>query len=412
MGDLGLDMAYGAQGSSDAMQQIFERRMALAASQRQQQQLEQNDALTRLKIQEHADEIRQNLEGKRQAEKDRVEASKAAEEDRQNKQAQTTFTMNPVGANLGPTQGPRAQQLGFPVSQIAGPKVQQTTGFMPLPSAPPQGPGMQAMGDLSPVGGPPPAGPQIAPGASSTAQTQMPDTFQRGATQADVVKQREDEQAAGNQDWKNSIAQELATLKEGAGQKVPQQHFSPLPQFDEKGNPIAPMAFDLNTGTARPIPGVGANRAAPGAAANAQHDRTNKETLDTLSQLDQAIDNAKDLIGPGQGRISNLEQMAGSADPRIQALGVKMKAAKMRVDHAVTGSVRAGASPMMMAQWDNILANKVTPEGLKAGVQAMREIIGGGAATAPSGSGPKVGDTKTFPNGATAVYDGQGWVKQ
>lgn len=147
---------------------------------------------------------------------------------------------------------------------------------------------------------------------------------------------------------------------------------------DDKGNPVTRVVPKSEA--------LGQSYAKPESAQAAEHTRTNKETLDTLNQLDQAIDGAKDLIGPGMGRVSNLEQMAGSADPRIQALGVKMKAAKMRVDHALTGSVRAGASPSMLAQWDNILANKVTSEGLKAGVQAMREILNGGSATSASGA--------------------------
>lgn len=190
----------------------------------------------------------------------------------------------------------------------------------------------------------------------------------------------------------------------------PGYHAPQQPIVVQTGN--GPQLLNRGQGTTTPIKeaGSGATVTGPATASEKQAAQTKKETLDTLAQLDQAIENAKDLIGPGQGRISNLEQLAGSGDPRIQALNVKMKATKMRVDHAITGSVRSGASPTLLQQWDNILANKVTPEGLKAGVQAMREILGGGAAA--GGAGPNVGDTKTFPNGATAVYDGQGWVKQ
>jgi hypothetical protein len=142
----------------------------------------------------------------------------------------------------------------------------------------------------------------------------------------------------------------------------------------------------INSHTGQIVP-VSAGEITPKPSAQeAQETRTKAEAVDTLSQLDKAIDDASSMLGPGAGRISNLEQMAGSADPRIQALGVKMKAAKMRVDHAITGSVRAGASPVLLQQWDNILANKVDPAGLKAAVQAMREILGGGNAPAAGGS--------------------------
>lgn len=182
-------------------------------------------------------------------------------------------------------------------------------------------------------------------------------------------------QQGETQDWRNSIAQQLADVK--AGQQ-PAQSYQVQPELDATGKQTGRF-FGYNTKSNRwePVQGAGpgSTKAAPGAAAEATNARTLKETQDTLTQLDQAIENARSLIGPGRGQISNIEQMVGSADPKIQALGVKMKAAKMRVDHALTGSVRAGASPTLLAQWDNILANKVTPEGLKAGVQALREIL-------------------------------------
>jgi hypothetical protein len=34
----------------------------------------------------------------------------------------------------------------------------------------------------------------------------------------------------------------------------------------------------------------------------------------------------------------------------------------------------------------------------------------GKSASTPAGSAPKVGDTKTFPNGRKAKWDGKGWV--
>jgi len=36
----------------------------------------------------------------------------------------------------------------------------------------------------------------------------------------------------------------------------------------------------------------------------------------------------------------------------------------------------------------------------------------GGAKPVPAGAAPKVGDTKTFPNGKVGVFDGSGWVQQ
>jgi len=164
-------------------------------------------------------------------------------------------------------------------------------------------------------------------------------------------------------------------------EKPPPASYQLQPELDATGKQTGRfLGYNTKTNSWEPVKGAGpqSTKAAPGAAAANAEARTKTDTLDTLGQLDQAIENARSLIGPGAGQISNVEQMIGNADPRIQALGVKMKAAKMRVDHAITGSVRAGASPVLLQQWDNILANKITPEGLKAGVQAMRELVGPG----------------------------------
>lgn len=379
MGDMGLAGMAGAAGAGDALQQIFQQRMAAAESDRRNRQLEQQDALTRLKIAEHADEIQQRVEGQKQAEKDKAEAAKAALQLRQDAQAATTFAMQPVGADLGATQGPRAQQLGLPVTKIAGPQVQQTTGFMPLPSAPSQGPGMQTISGLTPINGPQAPAGQSSTTTDTQSPLNAPDTFKRGATQADVVKQREDAQAAGNQDWKNSIAQELATLKENAPPKAaPQQHFSPLPQFDESGKPLAPMAFDLNTGTARAIPGVGANKAAPGAAAVAATAERKKTGLNAVSRVEKDIEDADaaGLIGPGSGRLySAMASLGTTGDPHKDELIGRLKAdlllTKMHVDSGI-GGARAAASPLLLKNWEDI-AMKSSKDLLHGYTRAIRE---------------------------------------
>ncbi len=106
-----------------------------------------------------------------------------------------------------------------------------------------------------------------------------------------------------------------------------------------------------------------------------------KSGLDALSQLDTAITDATPFIGPGEGRVSTVEQMIGNPDPKLQAMGTKMLLTKMKIDAAI-GGARAAASPQILARWDSLLTQKLTPEALHATVQAIREIIGGtGAAT-------------------------------
>lgn len=153
------------------------------------------------------------------------------------------------------------------------------------------------------------------------------------------------------------------------------------------------VVVNKRTGVSRPVT-AGVGGAALGLKPTAQmqtHELAKSEAQDTLTQLDQALEQAKDLVGPGQGRVSNVEEIIGSQDPRLNTLGTKMLAAKVKVNAALTPSVRAGMNPAALAVWDNLLANKVTPEGLKATIQAMREIVGKTAAsTAESATAGKV----------------------
>jgi hypothetical protein len=184
--------------------------------------------------------------------------------------------------------------------------------------------------------------------------------------------------------------------------KTPPDHFVAQDRFDEHGTPQAGRMNTL-TGEWTPTPGQGSLHAPPGAANAKKLEQQKAESLDALSQLDQAIDAAKDHLGPGWGRVSNIQQLVGDSDAAVQALGTKMLMAKMKVDASI-GGMRAAASPQLLSRWDNLLGNKVTPEGLKASVQAMREIVGGAG---DAGAHP---DLQKF--GATYKWDGSKYVKQ
>lgn len=193
------------------------------------------------------------------------------------------------------------------------------------------------------------------------------------------------------QDWKNSISQQLADAKSA---QAPTSSYQLQPEIDPTTGQQTGRFLGYNTKANRWEPvqgqGPGATKAAPGASQAAQHEASRKEALGSLDQLDQAIESAKDLIGPGAGRISHIEQLVGNPDPRVSALGTKLLLTKMQVDHAATGTVRAGASPQLLARWDNLMSQNLTPENLKAAVQAMREIIGGSGGGATSGGGGMV----------------------
>jgi len=163
-----------------------------------------------------------------------------------------------------------------------------------------------------------------------------------------------------------------------------------VPSFQAPQQPIVvqtatgPELVNRGAGTASPIMQAGTNQAvqAPVPAAMQLEQSKKSAALASLNQLDKAIEDAKDLIGPGSGRISSIEQTVGNPDPKIAALGTKLLLAKMQVDAGI-GGTRAAASPQLLARWDNLLAQKLTPEALHASVQAMRDIIG----IAPAGGG-------------------------
>jgi hypothetical protein len=360
---MGLDLGggYGAEGAVQGLQQLIAQRQAMRAyaDQQQQQQtdnafkqqqLAQQDALTRASIDE------------------RAQAAHGTQAERLQAQGLHLADTIPPGTILG-MQDPAVGTL-------------QTTGYGSL--VPPQNtlPSTQTQGDIG------------AGAASQTAQSPSQYGYLKTASskqQDDAAKLAEKaSNDANNVDVKNWLAS-IAQTKADQGPREPTPHFNVQQTYDGDGKPNGLVRINTLDGSITPV-GGNTNLKPPPGAANATKDAgIKKDTLDTLDQLDQAIEAAKGQLGPGAGRVSNIEQMIGSGDPALQALGAKMKGAKMRVDHALTGSVRAGASPAMMAQWDNIFANKVTPEGLHAGVQAMRELIGGGGTgkitvTAPDGS--------------------------
>lgn len=382
-GNMNLGALEGGAGVGDGIQELIKQRLMaqqfLAQQQQQQtdnnfkqQQLQQQDDLKRAQLAEMAD-----------AAKSRAAVAQGAQQDRQIGLASGLADQIPPNTFM-PMSDPAVGML-----RTGG----RGSLLTPQPAIDPQGPAFEG-----------PTQPGISqddmiagrgPGVLKTASSKQQENAAADARKLaeDAAKQNEQPlvetvSTNGQPVWtpRSEAAGKRSYVKPTAEQTITIQ------TVDAQGNPITrvvPKSEAVGQDFARPLSGQAAS-----------HATANKEALDTLTQLDQAIDAAKDKIGPGAGRVSNIEQMVGSADPTIQALGVKMKAAKMRVDHAVTGSVRAGASPTMMAQWDNILSNKVTPEGLKAGVQAMREVIGGTGA-----HGGQI--TVTAPDGSAHAFDTQ-----
>jgi hypothetical protein len=201
--------------------------------------------------------------------------------------------------------------------------------------------------------------------------------------------------SADTRNWLAAIAQQKAD----AG--PPESFTAPVAELDTQGKPTGRyFSVDRRTNQWTQPGGAGptATKTAPGQAELNTRAADQTEATRTLNLLDKSIDDASSMIGPGEGRVSNIEQMIGNQDPKIQRLGVFMKAAKMKID-GLMGSRRAAASPYLMKQWDNLLANNITPEGLKSAVEAMREVVGGAGVSGPGAGGG--GKPRT-------VYDEQG----
>lgn len=221
-----------------------------------------------------------------------------------------------------------------------------------------------------------------------------PGGMKYGGAFSQLQKIKEDEGRSDQNDAMNAIRQQLADAASQRAQSGPQSSYQLTPEVDPKTGIQTGNFSGYNTKANRfePIggPTPKATKAAPGAGQASQHEQAKKDALGSLDQLDQAIDAAAPFVGPGAGRVSKLEQLVGNPNPAISALGTKLLLTKMQVDHAAAGTVRAGASPQILSRWDNLLSQHLDPQNLKASVQAMREILGGGA----SGGGlPKVGDT-------------------
>ncbi len=360
---MGLEGAYGADALSNNLrervleqlrqrQQEFQNSLALRGADRADRQLSQQDELTRLKLKE----LEQN-------------------------QAATQY-----GKDF--TQGEKASEA------IPGGTVFPTVDRMAPPSSAPLMGRLQMVGALAPFSGSlgsttdtpanastgtPPTGRLVA---LPEGQVKLPTANQQNvlADNARADRARSDAESLARQ---NEPLQEVIgangkpTLvrRSAAAGMTPFVKPSAEPTVVIQG-PTGAEIVNRNTGTSRPVIAQGGGQLGP---APTSAERTKEADLsrahDGLDQLDAAITSAKDLIGPGEGRISSLEQSIGNPDPRISALGTKLLMAKMRADASI-GGTRAAASPQLLARWDNLLAQKLTPENLHSTVQAMREMLG------------------------------------
>jgi hypothetical protein len=394
--DMGLGGLGAAAGAGDAMQTLFEQRMQAAAAARAdqaqqiqqqqfQQQMSQQDALTRLKYAELAEAARQRVETSRQVEKDRQAAQAGA-------------TMTRMNTQL--SEIPSDQPISQPdVSQFTGAGIPGSR-FSPVPINAPAPPPALAPAPGGPAGANPtaplagqPDAPSPVPGTVANSPAPKQVQFTRIPTPQEQQFQQSQKQKGDEQDWKNSIAQELADLK--AGQNGQQKdHFTFLPTF-ENGQPNGVAVGNTSTGVLKPVQGAPVIRATPGGAQAGKDALNRQHALGAISRLDADIDEADKagLLGPGAGRLYDaLAKLGTTGDPaKDQIIGnIKgdLTLAKMHVDSGI-GGARAAASPLLMKNWED-LALKSSKDLLKGYTGAMRKDMSDGATGAPTGGGKRI----------------------
>lgn len=144
--------------------------------------------------------------------------------------------------------------------------------------------------------------------------------------------------------------------------------------------------------------------------------------LENADAVDGILTKRPDIIGAAGGRYSNVQQMIGSDDPDIQALGVRMH----NIALASNGAHGVRAQQAIQKTEDELFGN------FKAGPNAIRGALGatrgsmqtflndeqnfsttgnrGGGITAPPASGaPKEGDTKVNSHGDKVKFSGGKW---
>jgi hypothetical protein len=393
MPGLGFGGMGAAAGAGDAISQLFDQRLKAA-------QLSQQDALTRLKIQELADAHEETLRSRQQAEADRAQALAEREHARKLSEAQSNYKL------LGPTT-PIGQDTMQSMVGAGLPK----EAFQPKPITPAAPPAsIAAPGQEAPA--PDPGTVANSPAPSQQLFTRIPTAQEQQQQREDAAYQQlaslfpigsrertvlDYEHATGKNAPASLVGNPNEPLEEinnnGVSKLVPRSQAIGKAKFhepqqtpvieihtvDANGNPITkvvPKAEAVGKDFAAAPSGQAATK-----AADRQH------AIASLDQLDKAIEAAKDLIGPGAGRISSIEQTIGNPDPKIATLGTKLLLAKMQVDAGI-GGARAAASPQLLARWDNLLTQKLTPEALHASVQAMRDILQAGQA--PTSGGTKL----------------------
>lgn len=396
MGDMGLAGMGGAAGAGDALQTLFQERMQAAAAQRAQKQLEQNDALMRMKAQEHADEVAQNLEFKRQAEKDRTDAAKASADTRNAQQARTTYPLLPMTGISASTQ-----------QQMTGPGQMPTELFPVTPTSVAAPPESIAAPDqpqgLTPIPGTIANSP--APMARTFDRIQTPAEAQTSQSTADKVEAArlaaENRTNDNEQRAKDRLAQIAA-----AGANRPVSTVTIQTQDDQGHNVtrVVPKSEAIGKTYKKGVSGATETRLASAEAVN----QTGEDIIKQLSDPKVAAS-----LGPAMGRYNSVREWVGNPPPELSELAGAIESYAL-----ANMGVHGMRSAQGAEQIKKLLDKKHTPESLASTIRGLSKFSehfmqneGRGGSTAPTAGGGSEATAPPAPDGWKYVpKPGGGWT--
>lgn len=400
MGDMGLQGAYGAQGAADALRQLIKDKL-----ERQQQQF-QNNRLTandKMNADLHAEQMR-SLQEQRTG----------AATDRRISLANTLGDQLPAGTELATTdQGVGLLQGGGRGSLLRGNMTlpsTQSAGGMTMPDDS----GTATMrGTLRSVSSPE----ALRSYTKLPSEKQTVDATNQADKEADNVRQAAKDTSTAAE---SSRYHDMLNLV-ARGQLSVAQAMAQIAQQNADTNRTKATTAKAPTGAERQT--------------LAFYNRM-KEALANIEPSTEGAQGLEDqiasqgLVGQWQGQV--LPNVAQTKEQQLYRQAQRaFTEARLRKESgaAINDAEYAKDATTYFVQPGD------KPETVKQKREARREVLNGIANTSGSAyreyygedapkprrvvshesstaGGPSVGDTKTFPNGTKAIYDGHGWVKQ
>lgn len=387
MPGMGLEAAFGADNVSQRIRQRIKDQLE---AQQQQHRMGLDDQMMQLRQQEAAraaEEFKLTLKDREAAAADRRTQAEALTGLKEDQAATTAFTNNPVGAPLSPRLALRGRMIGLPVNTVpgvAGPAAVQGLASLDAPMA----------------------GDPLTPEST-------PESYTRGATQADVERQNtdafnqrkfdeglaattaeHDRQRADRADLERQRqSDKQENLKLAASLRPPSTAGEKLTRVEHKdpetGRTVIeylPQSALKGTKFEKGVLGATESRLASAEAVKQTGD-------DMIANLNTPEVRAK--LGPVMGRFNTLKDFIGNPPPEFAELAGQIESYSL-ANMGVHG-MRSAQGSRMIAQ---LLDQHHTPESLIASIKGLNSFAvhfmenegRGGAAKAPASNAAPAAD--------------------